>query len=277
MNPLVAFLSDFGQADGFVGIVKGAMLGACPELTVVDLSHEIVPGNVRQGGFVLASAVPYFPRGTVFLAVVDPGVGSDRRPLALRAADWLFVGPDNGLVAWTLHWLARRRRLAVRPQDEWLRLGRGAEAVAINRVDLWREPRSVTFHARDLFGPAAAHLAVGEQVRELGQPTDRVRDLPWPATRAEGTCLVGEVVTVDRFGNLTTSIWVDELPPRPVFAIGGRRLDGLAGHYLAGPPLVALPGSVGLVEIAAPSASAAELLGVGVGDRLTVQPRDEAG
>jgi S-adenosylmethionine hydrolase len=272
-------LTDFGNVDGFAGMVAGVMLGVCPDLTIVDVSHQIPPGDIQHAGFVLASALPCFPRGTVFLAVVDPGVGSERRPLALRIADWWVVAPDNGLASWALRWQARAGRVAVRSKDGWLQLGRGVEAVVVDRAEIWREPRSTSFHGRDLFGPAAARVALSQQLADLGHGIDRIVDLAWPEPRAEDGDMLGEVVAVDRFGNLTTSFWSDELPAQPSFEIAGRRIDGLASHYLAGPPLVAIAGSVGLVEIAAPGASAATLLVAGPGAELRMkgaeQPRQD--
>ncbi|MCC7104170.1 MAG: SAM-dependent chlorinase/fluorinase [Chloroflexi bacterium] len=279
MRPTVAMVTDFGNADGFAGMVAGVMLEVCPDLAIVDVSHEIPPGDIRHAGFVLASALTCFPKGSVFLAVVDPGVGGQRQPLALRIADWWVVAPDNGLASWAPRWQARAGRVAVRSRDGWLQLGRGVEAVVIDRAEIWREPRSSSFHGRDLFGPAAARLAVSQQLTGLGGAIDRIVDLPWPEPRAQSGHVLGEVVAVDRFGNLTTSFWTDELPERPSFEVADRHIDGLSSHYHAGPPFVAIAGSVGLVEIAARGASAARLLGVGPGAELRMkgaeQPRQD--
>lgn len=191
--PLIALLTDFGLQDHYVGAMKGAILSTCPDATLVDVCHEVPAHDIAAGALMLDAAYRHFPGGTVFLAVVDPGVGSERRPIAMGAGRWLFVGPDNGLFTCVLqaHSQARVRLLA--------------------NPSLYRAPLSAVFHGRDLFGPTAAHLACGLPLDEVGPAlTDPVRlPLPTPVRLADGW--QGAVVHVDRFGNLITNLTEAEL------------------------------------------------------------------
>ena len=272
--PLIALLTDFGTQDAYVGVMKGVMAGICPDAQFIDLTHAIEPQNVRQGAFVLMTAFSYFPKGTVFLVVVDPGVGSQRRALAARAGDCYFVAPDNGVLSYVL----RRYPYAV-----------------INELTSTTHRLtnvSSTFHGRDVFAPAAAYLAAGEALDRLG---GRVRDhqkLPQPALTAQADRLAGEVLHIDHYGNIVTSLgalaWEDEdtLVLTPAFGsvrkplrfnasaavcnIGGTQIDCVARTYAqAGQgDLVVLVGSSGFVEISVNHGSAAGRLGVHLGDTV---------
>jgi len=186
--PLIALLTDFGTHDAYVGVMKGVMAGICPDAQFIDLTHAIEPQNVRQGAFVLMTAFSYFPKGTIFLVVVDPGVGGQRRALAARAGDYIFVAPDNGVLSYVL----RRYPYAV-VND----LTSAAHQLA---------QVSSTFHGRDVFAPAAAYLAAGESLDRLG---GRVRDpqkLPQPTLTLQADRLTGEVLHIDHYGNIVTSL-----------------------------------------------------------------------
>lgn len=188
--PLIALLTDFGVADGYPGVMKGVILGIAPATPLVDLTHEIPPQDVRAGAWVLHTAWRYFPEGSVFLCVVDPGVGSDRRPIALRAGERIFVGPDNGLFSYVLAehtdahavTLASPRYFAARPSD--------------------------TFHGRDIFAPAAAWLAAGVAFEELGPtlPVESLARLDLPQPVWQGDTLIAHCAHIDRFGNILTNV-----------------------------------------------------------------------
>jgi S-adenosylmethionine hydrolase len=235
--------------------MKGVILGICPSARFVDLSHAVEPGDVRGGALLLWSAVPYFPAGTIHLAVVDPGVGGDRDPLAIRSGGQAFVGPDNGLL-----WAAAAR-VGV-PQ------ARRIENPA------YRLPHvSHTFHGRDVFAPATAHLALGVPWESLGAPVpEPVRwELPVAQVTPEG--ITGEVLAVDRFGNVITNLTPGDLAPLgeswrmevgPVVAVGPAAHYGAAGE---GEPLVVL-GSLGFYEMAVNRGNAAARYGVRRGDRV---------
>jgi S-adenosylmethionine hydrolase len=263
MPPIVALLTDFGLRDHYVGAMKGAILSVAPDATVVDLVHEIPPGDVEGGAFALAAARGPFPAGTVFVAVVDPGVGSSRRGLAAVAGGHLFVGPDNGVLSLVLDDAARVHHIA---------------NAALQRRDV-----APTFHGRDVFGPVAAHLALGVELAAVGPAIDDPVRLPFPPVRAVGTSRwEGAIVHVDRFGNLVSCIREEALAA--MVGEGGDVVVGVAGAVA---PLVrtysdvadgepcALVGSSGLLEFALNGASAAEALGAARGDALVVRRVDE--
>ncbi len=195
-RPVVAFMTDFGSGDGDVGVMKGVVLGIAPDAQLVDITHTIAPQNVASAAWILAASYRYFPAGTVYTCVIDPGVGSTRRPIAVHAGDWLFVGPDNGLFSYVL---------AEQPVHEIVELVNPA----------YRLPQlSSTFHGRDIFAPAAAHLARGVALSELG-PHLALDDLVHIdlalAVRREGH-LEARVLHVDNFGNLITNIPLSLVP-----------------------------------------------------------------
>ncbi len=252
-RPLVTLLTDFGLTDPFVGIVKGVILGINPEVECVDLTHEIPPQDILAGALALEAAVPYFPRGTIHLAVVDPGVGGERRPLAVEAGGQVFVGPDNGL--FTFLWN--------RP---------GARAVACSNPAYHLPSVSQTFHARDLFAPVVAHISLGVPLSRLGPPVEDPVKLPWPRPRQNGNAESGEILHVDRFGNLLTNLTLPEsLEGTEVhIEIAGVEISGLSPYYGAGRPgeVGAIVGSTGRIEIFVNGGNARERLGVGRGARV---------
>lgn len=263
MPPVIALLTDFGTDDPYVGAMRGAILSVCPGATLVDVLHEVPPHDVRAGALALDAAYRYYPPGTVFVAVVDPGVGSDRRAIVAAAGPFFFVAPDNGLLTLVLdaHPDARVHLLA-NPQ-------------------LRREPVSPVFHGRDLFGPAGARIADGLAVEEAGPRIDDPVRLTLPGNVRRGEGWEGSVLLVDRFGNLVTSLLeadVDSVAgsdrARLEVRVGGARL-GLVRAYSAVPEgaLCALVGSSGRVEIAANRRRASDVLGVGVGDAVSIGRR----
>ena len=255
---IVTLLTDFGHADTYVGQMKGAILSIAPDTQLVDLTHEVAAQDVRTGAFHLWCAAPAFPVGTIHVAVVDPGVGSARRPIAARSRRGdLFVGPDNGLLI---------------PAIE--RLGGLALAVELTERAYWREKEPApTFHGRDIFGPVGAHLTK-VPLERLGKPiTDPKRHVVIPLPTREGARITGEVIHVDTYGNLVTNLPIDMLPPR--FTVGIKATfipDAPHPSYQAVDPgkLCAVIGSSALLEISARDASAASLLGSTPGDRVLI-------
>jgi S-adenosylmethionine hydrolase len=196
VRPVVAFMTDFGLGDGDVGVMKGVVLGITPEAQIVDITHDVAPQNVQSGAWILAASYRYFPKGTVFVCVVDPGVGSTRRPIAVRAGDWVFVGPDNGLFSYVL---------AEQTFHEAVTLAN--PAYRLSQV-------SSTFHGRDIFAPAGAHLAGGVAFADLGdrlELADLVRIDPALAAR-QGERIEAEVLHIDNFGNIITNIPLSLVP-----------------------------------------------------------------
>jgi S-adenosylmethionine hydrolase len=280
MSKTIALLSDFGDRDTYVGTMKGVILGICPDVILVDVTHNIDPQHVRQGAFMLHSSFYHFPQGTIFLVVIDPGVGSMRRPIALRGGGYTFVAPDNGVLTYVMDML-----------------GQG-EIVELVNSDYWLPEVSKTFHGRDIFAPVAAHLATGVPLRELGEPSGQVVRLPKPQMDVNGTRVTGEVMHIDHFGNITTSIghlyWENEanltltpafddaLPSLPIGAqsstvlLHGKVIYSVRASYseaLRG-DLLALVGSSGYLEVAVNQGNAAERLDVVVGDRVELEIGD---
>jgi len=258
---LITLLTDFGGVDPFVGVMKGVIYGIDPDVTLIDLTHGIAAQDVMAGAFALLTAYRYFPPGTLHLAVVDPGVGTERRALAILTTRYLFVGPDNGLLSWA----------AV---DDGIRY-----VVSITNGDYLLPHPSATFHGRDIFAPAAAHLSLGVHPDELGERIDDPLVLDFPKQRYEGTYrITGTVIYVDRFGNLITNVRLtgDELPSITTITLKDTAIKGISQTYREarpGEPL-ALVGSSGFVEIACNEASAAEVLGAGRGDEVIFDRED---
>jgi S-adenosylmethionine hydrolase len=263
----IAVMTDFGLKDGNVGVMKGVIWRICPEARIADVSHLIGPQNLAEAALVLARSAPYFPDGTIHLVVVDPGVGTDRRPLAARLGGGYYVGPDNGVI--TL-WLERA-------------LGEGypCEFVALDRPEFWLSEVSHVFHGRDIFAPAAAHLAAGVPLLKLGTPfSDPVQlHLPKPTKGTDGWR--GEVIHIDHFGNLSTNIRREQLADalghknRLVVRLGNTRIEGLVdafGEREAG-AIIALLGSTGNLIVSVVNGDAAFRLGARVGDPIEVQIR----
>jgi S-adenosylmethionine hydrolase len=229
--------------------MKGVIATRAPGHLVVDVTHGVPAQDVRAGALVLAHAVPYFSRGTIHVAVVDPGVGSDRAALCIETRTALFVGPDNGVLT-----------LAA-PRDARLR------AFALTNERFHLVPRSATFHGRDVFAPVAAALAAGADPAELGPAVDVAVELELPPPELTDGTLVGRVVYVDGFGNLVTNVPADALPAgEVVIEVGGHAIGSLGRTYADGAPggAVAVIGSWGLLEVAVRNGSAATTLGAGV-------------
>ncbi len=246
--PIITLTTDFGLADPYVGAIKGVILRIVPSATLIDLTHQIAPQNVRHAAYLLGRVVPYYPHGTVHLVVVDPGVGSLRRPLAVATEEAYFVGPDNGVLSYAL-------------------CNPSAQAFALDRPEYWLPEPSNTFHARDIFAPVAAHLAQGVSIAELGSPVSESVCLPLPEPhRISDTHLQGEVVYVDVFGNLITNLPGDWLSGREwAIRTGDATIIGIQRAYAdvaEGAPL-ALVSSAGTLEIAVRDGSAARHFGLG--------------
>lgn len=259
MRPVIALLTDFGTVDHYAGTMKGVMLGICPDATLVDISHDIPAHDVAAGALELAAAYKYFPAGTIFLAVVDPGVGSARRGLAADTGDYRFVAPDNGVLTLVL------------------RESPPKKVVELTERRYARPTVSRTFEGRDRFAPAAAWLAKGTHLPALGRPVSDVQRLDIPLPDAAADAVRGVVLRVDRFGNLVTNIdrkSVERLGLGATIAIdaAGQRIERLVATYAELPAdgVGALFGSTDHLELAAPSASAAAKLGLGRGAGVTV-------
>jgi len=257
MAPIITLLTDFGTADGYVGEMKGVLFSSAPNATVVDISHDVPPHDVELGRLTVARYWKRFPDGTIHVAIVDPEVGSERAALAVSSSERYLVGPDNGVLSPAL-------------------LMADARAVRVP-VPAHAAP---TFHGRDVFAPAAAYLSLGVPLHRFGpEIADPVR-VPWPKASREGDALVGQVVHIDRFGNLVTSIRASELAPLGpeaslVVEIGLAVVFGLSAAYTEQSPggLGAIVGSSNRLELFARDGNCRDRLGVTRGARVTVRKR----
>jgi S-adenosylmethionine hydrolase len=251
-RPLIALLTDFGLHDHYVGAMKGVVLGICPDATLVDISHDVPPHDVLGAALELSAAYRYFPAGTVFLVVVDPGVGSARRGIAVEVGAYRFVAPDNGVLSVVLDELPT------------------PHAVELTDPKYARPTISKTFEGRDRFGPAAAWLATGVQLAALGPPVAALARLEVPGIRVTDTGVDGEVLRVDRFGNLTTNIdgaTLGKMSGVVTVRIGTHVIPRVLLTYADAPAgeLCALVGSSDRLEIAVNGGNAAATLGLGRG------------
>lgn len=255
-DPLITLLTDYGTQDIYAGVLHGVILGLAPRARIVDLTHSVPPQAIGQAGLLLAAAAPYFPPGTVHVAVVDPGVGSSRRILCASASGALFLAPDNGLL------------------EEVLAADPRAELWSVEDRRLFLPKVSLTFHGRDIFAPVAARLATGLDPAKVGPAvSDPVRSR-LPAPRLERGVLRGQVAHVDRFGNLLTTIRPDDLTsPVAWVRTRGTTIQGPACSTYSDRPagaLLALSGSSGRLEVSINAGDAAARLGSRVGDPVEV-------
>lgn len=256
----ITLLTDFGEQDVFVGILRGVILSIAPDVQMVDLTHLIPPQDVRQGARALARAAPYFPPGTIHLAVVDPGVGTARRPIAARIGQQWFVGPDNGLATLLMKGAQRA--------------GLACEVVVLDRREYWLREVSPVFHGRDIFAPVAAHLACGVALTQLGSPLVDPVSFPFAEPQQTTSGLRGEVTTIDRFGNVLTNI-------EPAHCAGGQvervrfgqfEIAGMVRTFAEGTAgsLVALWSSDEHLCLAEVNGNAAQRLGARPGEAVEV-------
>jgi S-adenosylmethionine hydrolase len=260
---LVTLTTDFGHDDWFVGVMHAVILERCPACRIVDLTHQVPPGDIERAAFVLEAAVPDISCPAVHLVVVDPGVGTDRRAIVARARGGaLFVAPDNGVLEWALS----------DPE---------AETREITARELFREPVSRTFHGRDVFAPVAAALADGYAFESIGPPVREPVRIPHARPRFAAGELHGHVTHVDRFGNVLTNVTLADLDagfgpiPQGAFEVlaGGRVIRGLSGSYGDAPvgTLIAVIGSSGRLELAQSRGDASQRLGLSVHDEIRVR------
>jgi S-adenosylmethionine hydrolase len=266
----ITLLTDYGLEDGFVAACHGVAARIAPATRVIDITHLVPPGDVRRGAAVLAQTVPYLPMG-VHVAVVDPGVGTSRRAVAVAvgvdSAERIFVGPDNGVLSWAVHGF-----------------GGPVRAYELTNRELWLAPVSPTFHGRDLFMPVAARLAAGLDLADVGRPLDRAElfSLPQPVRRIRDGAAEGEVLTVDRFGNVQLSLTVLDLDRLDIqvgspltLTLGRRRIQvPYRETFGAVPPgeLVAYVDSAGCVALAVNSGNAARRLTLPAGSHVHISP-----
>lgn len=264
---IITLLTDFGTSDTFIGVMKGVIWKIAPDAQIADLTHAIPPQDVRSAAYAIADAASYFPPGTVHVCVVDPGVGTQRRPMAAAIGGQYFVGPDNGLFTLVI--------------DQAAQLTTPPVYIALNKPRFWLAKVSKSFHGRDVFAPVAAHLASGIALEEMGDPFTNPVRIPMPTPERTPRGWQGQVVGVDHFGNLVTNLTALQLPQGTgvIFHVANTTIPSLSttfGDRLAG-ELIAMLDSGGHLAISVVNGSAARLLGVGLDSPVEIVFEREAG
>jgi S-adenosyl-L-methionine hydrolase (adenosine-forming) len=269
--PILTLTTDFGASDHYVGAMKGVILSICPHAQIVDICHDVTPFQIAEGAYVIAQAYACFPKKTVHVVVVDPGVGTARRPILLEAAGQYFVGPDNGVLS--MLYSAGKHKVRL---------------IANHRY--FRQPVSATFHGRDIFAPVAAHVAAGVAPSRMGKPIeDYLRPEFAKPERSGKRAFSGSILKIDRFGNVVTNFHARDFPelcpsgtdafvcqPAGVaVAVGRRQIAALSQNYAESRPgaLFLIVGSSGYLEISVNQGSAAKQIGCKTGDPVTLTLR----
>ncbi len=257
---IITLLTDFGTQDHYVASIKGVILRINPNCTLIDITHQVRPHDIREGAFVLANASPYYPKGTIHLAVVDPGVGSPRKPILFVTRNYFFLGPDNGLLS-----LAAERDGV-------------KQAIALNSRRFFLPKISTIFHGRDIFAPVAGHLSLGVKPSLLGSEIDSWVEVRLDKPRLRKNMLVGSVVHVDNFGNIISDIHEEQLfrfarGRRFVIKAGKVSLRELKKGYweVKKGGLMALLGSGGFLEVSVREGNAQKMLKMKSGDKIRIQ------
>ena len=294
MNPIITLTTDFGSSDAYVAIMKGVILSVNPEANIVDITHSIEPQDIAQGAFILSLCYRYFPKQTIYMAIVDPGVGSERQGIIVKTSSALFVAPDNGILSYIIE-SNQQSAISIESPSispinqattgiERITIKKGLEAVAITDPHFWRHPVSSTFHGRDIFAPVAAGLSLGISPYEFGEKITslHVFPTPKPSLDLQGN-LIGHILYIDHFGNLITDIKSGDLASichsehgeeSPVIIeIAGRCIQGISSYYAQNEGLMAILGSSGYLEISLRSGNACDFLAMRVGDEIRVIPR----
>ncbi len=261
-NPIITLLTDFGTKDHYVASMKGVILNINPQCLLIDIAHQVNPHDIEEGAFILASTYSYFPKGTIHLSVVDPGVGGIRKPILLVTKDYFFVGPDNGL--FTL--VARREKVK--------------QVVVLTKKKYFLSKVSSTFHGRDIFAPVAAHLSLGIKPNAFGYETNSLKEIGFQKPVVKEGKLLGEILHIDAFGNLISNI--DErklfrfIQSRPFVIRAGRKvISGLKTGYLEGKKgePIALLGSGGFLEVSVREGNAQKTLKLKRGDPIQISTK----
>ncbi len=261
-TPIIALLTDFGTKDYYVASMKGVILKINPRCTIIDISHQVSPQDIREGAFLLASVFSYFPEKTIYLAVIDPEVGGKRKPILLRTRNYFFVGPDNGL--FTL--------VAEKDGVEWV--------IELTHSKYFLSPISSTFHGRDIFAPVAAHLSLGVRPQSLGKRIDQWVRLDLKKPEEKGERLIGEIFFIDHFGNLITNVerkrffsFIKDSPFE--IKVGKERVSKIGQGYWEGEKgeVIALFGSADFLEIAVREGNAQKQLRLNRGDPILIERR----
>lgn len=253
---IITLLTDFGYKDNFVGVVKGVILGINSRVHIVDICHEVGPQDITGAAFALKTAYKYFPKDTIHLVIIDPGVGSDRLPILVKTKEYYFIGPDNGVLSLAL-------------EEEEIE-----GMVYLDNYEFHLRPVSNTFHARDIFAPVAVHLSKGISYQLFGKGIKNYKKIKLPKPKVSSCKIYGEIIYIDRFGNLFTNISQDmqNKIKRPKIKIKDKLIRGIKTSYAEVKPgnLLAIWGSSGFLEVAVSSGSAKDKLSANIGDKIEI-------
>jgi len=261
VSPIITLTTDFGLTDGYVASMKAVILSIDPTARIVDLCHEIRPQDIAHGAFVLATAYKYFPQGTIHVAVIDPGVGSNRRAILVKTPDFYFLGPDNGIFSYIF-------------KEETIE-----SVIVVDNPKFMLERISNTFHGRDIFAPVAAHLASGTVPKKFGTEETNPVKLPIPSPKYNQNMIVGNVLCIDRFGNIITNIrkdfWETTVSNRRFMIYCGKRIEQINRSYAESHEgdILAIFNSSDYLEISKNRGNAAEELDMDSGSELEIDIR----
>lgn len=252
-KPILTLTTDFGLSDHYVGVMKGVILGICPDARIVDICHDVRPFEISEGAYLIAQSYRYFPKKTVHVVVVDPGVGTARRPILMEAAGQYFIAPDNGVLS--MIYAREKHKIRLISSDKY-----------------FRKPVSRTFHGRDIFSPVAAHIATGVPAAQIGKPiADYLRPAFQKPERTGKRTWVGRILKIDRFGNIVTNFHTSDFPNLEMrhfaLAIGPRHIEVLVRNYAESSPgeVFVIEGSGGYLEVSINQGNAAKVLGCETG------------
>lgn len=277
---IITLITDFGLQDSYVGAIKGVVLSVNRNAIITDIAHDVPAQDIPHGAFVLGSSFQYFPKSTVHIAVIDPGVGTHRDIILLQTPQGIFLCPDNGLLTYVLsHFLRTTHKTSVGFQDGYRLfesfkgpVPNGCTGLRLNMSKYWRNPVSDTFHGRDIFAPVAGHLSLGLPPQQFGEPVEELTYLHVPIPVETSSWMEGMIIMIDHFGNLVTNIKGKGIPLKPTsIVMSGNRIMGLSRTFEDGEGLVALVGSHGHLEIASRNGNAAEQLAAHVGDTVILE------
>ena len=270
-STIITLTTDFGIQDPYVGVMKGVIHSINRHASIIDISHDVQPQSILEGAFIIGSSHRFFPKGTLHVAVVDPGVGTSRSALLIATPSAYFLGPDNGIFSYIV-----KEGFHGEPEMSsvsQVRVPNGYRAYRLTNPEFWLHPVSSTFHGRDIFAPVAAHLSLGVPEDRLGEEIHLLTYLPIGQPRWKGGTLTGRVVHVDRFGNLITDIPASLLSQgHPItVSIKERCIAGISRSYAEGEWLLAIIGSNNTLELSVRNGNAAHSLGAGVGEAVRVR------
>lgn len=271
ISRFITLTTDFGLSDPYVASIKGSIYSTNPNATIIDVSHDILPQRIEQAAFVLEYALPYLPKDSIHVLVVDPGVGTNRRAVALTTPSGTFIAPDNGLLSVALPDQLRASAASLSSVP----LPPSHNAYELTNDTYHRKPVSVTFHGRDIFSPVAAHLSLGVPAEDLGPPVREVVVIPpFRAASSGDSTLNARVVHIDRYGNLITDVRAEQITSGDVsIDISGHTISSLSRTYADGSTLTAIVASTGFLAIVMPNGSATAELDAGIGDPVIVRLR----